>query len=128
MRIMLFGTFDVLHPGHLQYLHDGERRGEMVVVIARDENVRRIKGLLPEHDENTRKAAVEKEFPEATVVLGNPDDFLTPIREHAPDVILLGYDQHLPPGINEKDLPPIERAEPLEPEKYKSSLLRKNKK
>ena len=128
MRVMLFGTFDVLHPGHLHYLRDGQSRGKMIVVIARDENVRRIKGFMPERSERIRKAAVEKEFPDATVTLGDPEDFLVPVREHAPDLILLGYDQRLPPGINEKDLPPIERAEPLEPEKYKSSLLRKDKK
>jgi glycerol-3-phosphate cytidylyltransferase-like family protein len=51
-------------------------------------------------------------------------DFLAPIRKFSPDIILLGYDQQLPPGVQAKDFPcAVERLEAFEPQKYKSSLL-----
>lgn len=125
-RILLFGTFDFLHPGHHFVLSEGAKRGDLHVVVARDATVERIKKKLPVHSQDERKAMIEKEFPDAVVVLGDDGgDYLKPVRELAPDLILLGYDQKLPPGITEADLPcPVERLPAFEPEKYKSSLMR----
>ncbi|HLC71304.1 MAG TPA: adenylyltransferase/cytidyltransferase family protein, partial [Candidatus Nanoarchaeia archaeon] len=35
--VMCFGTFDILHPGHLHYLQQAKKYGDyLMVVIARD--------------------------------------------------------------------------------------------
>lgn len=125
-RVLAFGTFDELHPGHQFLLEEAFKRGELTVVVARDSNVRRIKGHPPLQSEDARRRAVQETVPQATVVLGDPEDFLRPVQRVQPDVIVLGYDQHLPPGIVPADLPcPIERIPAYHPEKYKSSLRRK---
>ena len=125
MRALTFGTFDDFHPGHQSYLEQAAKLGQLFVIIARDANVTKIKGHAPMQNENERKAAIEHAFPEATVILGNPDDFFVPVRELKPDLIVLGYDQGMPPGISESDFPcPIKRAEPFEPQIHKSSLRR----
>lgn len=126
MRVLVFGTFDYLHPGHLYVLREASRRGELWVVIARDRNVTKLKGRTALQSEDERKKGVEDAMRDARVVLGDATDFLAPVREIKPDLILLGYDQALPPGIKESDLPcEVERLPAFEPEKYKSSLLRK---
>lgn len=126
-RVLVFGTFDGLHPGHQFFLNEAAARGELWVVVARDANVLRIKGRTSAQSETERQRLVEEAFPESRVVLGDPADFLIPVREIAPDLILLGYDQQLPPGVQPGDLPcPVERIAPFNPEKYKSSLLRKS--
>ena len=126
LRVLVFGTFDGLHPGHLFFLGEAGKRGELWVVIARDANVTLIKGRASVQNERDRMRAVEEAFPAAHIVLGHPKDFLTPVREIAPDLIVLGYDQRLPPGVREEVFPcPVERIAPFDPEKYKSSLLRK---
>ena len=126
MRVLTFGTFDHFHPGHAAYLSQAASRGDLFVVVARDANVERIKGRRPDDDEATRTVAVRAAFLKATVVLGNSGDFLQPLREIKPDLLVLGYDQRLPPGVTEADLPcPVERAEPFEPGMYKSSLRKK---
>ncbi len=125
MRVMIFGTFDKFHPGHEFVLRQALSRGETIVIVARDANVQRIKGKLPKYDERVRSAAIRTAFPDATVRLGDESgDFLAPIRKFSPDIILLGYDQQLPPGVQAKDFPcAVERLEAFEPQKYKSSLL-----
>jgi FAD synthetase len=125
MRVLVFGTFDQFHPGHEFVLHEASARGELWVVVARDHTVERIKKRKPVESEDDRKKKIESLFPDAHVVLGDNDDYLAPVRTIAPDLILLGYDQKLPPGVMESDLPyPIERLPAFEPEKYKSSLRR----
>lgn len=125
MRILVTGTFDLLHPGHLFVLHEAAKRGDVFVIVARDTTVERIKGRTPVQSETERRTAIEEKFPDATVVLGDAEDFLKPVRALKPDLILMGYDQRLPPGVLESDLPcPTERLPAFEPEKYKSSLMR----
>jgi len=100
---------------------------ELFVVVARDENVERLKGRRPDHDERERRRRLEDLGVAACVRLGNPgDDFLSVVREIAPQVIALGYDQQAPPGL--EDAFPnceIRRLRPFHPERYKSSLLRR---
>lgn len=122
---MLFGTFDYLHPGHQFVLTEATKRSKkVVIVIARDTTVTKIKGRPPRMSEQERYESVKDFLPQATVVLGDSDDFLAPIRLYAPTCILLGYDQQLPPGIQRTDLPcAIERLSAFYPEKYKSSFI-----
>ncbi|HRH93516.1 MAG TPA: adenylyltransferase/cytidyltransferase family protein [Candidatus Peribacteria bacterium] len=124
MKVMIFGTFDKFHPGHEFVLREALKRGDVTVIVARDANVERIKGKAPRYDERVRVAAIKTAFPAANVRLGDDADFLSPVRKFAPDLILLGYDQRLPPGVSDADLPcAVERLPAFEPQKYKSSLL-----
>ena len=125
MRILLFGTFDYLHPGHHFVITEAMKRGDVSIVIARDRNVERIKGGAPVQTEEERLHAVRTMFPSAHVLLGDPEDFLAPVRAVTPDLILLGYDQRLPPGVREEELQcPIERLPAYRPGEFKSSLRR----
>lgn len=124
-KVLTFGTFDHLHEGHKAYLQFAASKGDLYIIVARDSNVEHIKGKRPDHSETERMDALQKEFPNADVRLGDESDYLAPIRDVKPDLIVMGYDQKLPPSIDEKHLPcPIERADSHSPEKYKSSLMR----
>lgn len=125
MRVLLFGTFDHLHPGHEFVFREALARGEVSVVVARDQNVERFKGKRPDQSEGERMAEIRSAFPTVHVLLGHEHDFLTPVRSLKPDLILLGYDQRLPPGVSESDFPcSMERLPPHRPEEFKSSLRR----
>ncbi len=126
MRILLFGTFDHLHPGHHFVINEARTRGDVTVIVARDRNVERIKGFTALQSEEHRAQAIRDAFPAVTVLLGDRDDFLAPVRSVGPDLILLGYDQRLPPGVSEADFPcPVERLAAFRPEEFKSSLKRR---
>jgi len=123
MKVLVFGTFDHLHPGHQFVLDTASARGDLFVVVARDKTVERIKGKTPRQPEAERQAAIQSVYPHAHVILGDSADYLVPVREIQPDIILFGYDQQLPPGVTEEALgAKIERLPAFEPHKYKSSL------
>jgi FAD synthetase len=125
MRVLIFGTFDLLHPGHKFVINESAKLGELHIVVARDTNVEKIKNQKPKQDENERLEVLKKKYPDAHVQLGDSDNFLKPVREIDPDLILLGYDQELPPGIEKEYLGcSIERLPAFEPDKWKSSLKR----
>ncbi|MCQ8903252.1 MAG: FAD synthase [Methanothrix sp.] len=93
-RVMATGTFDILHPGHLLYLERSRALGdELVVVVARDINVRhKPKPVIPE-DQRLRMVSALKVVDMA--VLGSRTDIFEPVRELRPDIITLGYDQYM---------------------------------
>lgn len=127
MNVLTFGTFDHLHPGHLAYLNEAASKGDLFIIVARDQHVEQIKGTAPDQSEAVRIAALQEAFPTAQVLLGDAEDYLQPVRDINPDLIVMGYDQQLPPGVSESDLPcKVERAAPHNPEEYKSSLRREN--
>ncbi len=128
MRILVSGTFDDLHPGHRFLLSEASKRGELWVIVGRDSNVLTIKGRAPLQNEEERKKMIEDAFPDVHVILGDSDDFLKPVRAIAPDLILLGYDQKLPPTVQPENFPwKTERLPAFEPHIHKSSLRRASK-
>ena len=127
--IWLAGTFDYLHPGHESFLRQaGELGNELYVVVARDENVQRIKGCRPDHHECKRRDRVADLGIAKEVLLGyRGSDFLRIVGDLRPDVIALGYDQRMPAGLEEA-FPQcdIRVLDALDPHRYKSSLYRQN--
>lgn len=130
-KIMVFGTFDGLHKGHQNFLQQAQTLAEqIIIIIARDQNVENIKGKKTLLTEAQRLQAVQNTFPSAKVELGHSSNFYQKIEEHLPQIIALGYDQK----ANLKELqtlfPQIRiiRLKSYQPQKYKSSLLNQCKK
>ncbi len=125
--VLAAGVFDFLHPGHRFYLQSAHKLADrLVVVVARDANVQRIKGLLPVHNENERVHMVESMGIAEQVVLGKPGgDFLAIVAELQPDIVAVGYDQKMPERFTEK-FPNIEivQIDSKNPEEWKSSKYR----
>jgi len=126
-RVVCAGTFDRFHPGHIDFLKQAKSLGdELIVIVARDENVRKIKGISPESEVH-RKLNVEKTGIPDKVVLGNlRQDPLSILRELSPDVVALGYDQRVSAEEIKSISPGCEvvRLKPFHPDLFKSSLYR----
>lgn len=93
-KVMVFGVFDFLHPGHISFLKQAKRLGDYLVVsVARDANVLYFKGRLPVFSEKEReKALMDLDFVDE-VILGGLDNPWSHIKEAKPYTIALGYDQ-----------------------------------
>ncbi len=93
-KVLVFGTFDILHPGHVRFLQQAKKLGNYLIVsIARSVNVKRIKGRAPLHSDLDRKKLLESLKFVDQVVLGARDDHLAHIISIEPQIIVLGYDQ-----------------------------------
>ena len=127
-RVVCAGTFDHLHKGHLDYLKQARALGEeLIVIVARDETVKKIKGFIPTDNETVRRLNVEKTCIPEQVVLGNLEsDLFRIVEELKPDIIALGYDQRVPEEEIARRFPhcKVTRLSPFQPEKYKSSYYR----
>ncbi len=92
--ILIFGTFDFFHAGHLALIKQARKLGDrLVVVIARDETVERVKHQKPIHSEQDRKKIVSAIRYVDQVLLGSKTDVYAVLKKVKPDVIALGYDQ-----------------------------------
>jgi FAD synthetase len=94
MKVLVAGTFDILHPGHIYLLEEASKLGDVYVIIARDRNVEKLKGSLPVFNEEERKAMVESVRYVKKAVLGDTGNFFKCVLEIDPDVIFLGPDQN----------------------------------
>lgn len=132
IRVVCAGTFDHFHLGHVNFLKQAKALGdELIVIIARDENVKRIKEIIPDHNEIQRKENVEKTGIPDRVILGFTDkDIFLILEELAPDIVALGYDQRVAEDAILKRLPncKVIRLKPFNPDIYKSSYFRANSK
>lgn len=90
---MCFGTFDLLHLGHLYYFEQAKKYGDyLIVVIARDKTKQKQdKKIIFSEQERSTLVQSLKLVDEA--VLGNVDDHLKIVLEKKPAVLCLGYDQ-----------------------------------
>ncbi|MFA6553149.1 MAG: adenylyltransferase/cytidyltransferase family protein [Patescibacteria group bacterium] len=131
-KILITGTFDILHPGHISLFNQAKKLGDfLIAVVARDSTVAKVKGKQPHHNQNQRVRHLKKIKLINRVVLGNPGDKLKVIEQQKPDIIGLGYDQHiftknLRTELKKRGLTPrIMRLRAFKPRQYKSSILKK---
>lgn len=136
-KVLVFGTFDGLHEGHVDFFRQAKEFGDfLIVVVGRDSTVQRTKKRPPKFNEMERLVAVKNSKFVNEAQLGNEaglDGKLDPfkvIEEVRPDIICLGYDQtHFTEKLLQ-ELPKrglghvkVERLKPYKPEIYHSSLL-----
>lgn len=129
---LVTGTFDGLHPGHEDLFRQAQEQGDrLIVIVARDATVEKVKGHLPRMGEEERRSAVAASpLVDEAILGGTGDDKLEAIVSAKPDVIVLGYDQEaftesLEDRLRERGLDcKVVRAVAFHPETYKSSLLK----
>ena len=94
--VLTFGTFDVIHRGHIHMLQKAKEYGDhLVVILGRDETVHKVKGKKPFHTEVERKEMLEALSVVDEVLLGHENDPYYLIGKVRPDIIALGYDQEV---------------------------------
>lgn len=131
-KVLVFGVFDRLHPGHLHFLEQARALGdELVVLVARDSIVELLKNKTPRENEMARVRGIKGVKNVSQVKLGDSElGTYTVLKEERPDLIALGYDQDglradLLKRMEEGSLPqiPLVTLVAHMPEQFKSSLL-----
>jgi FAD synthetase len=130
-QVMVFGTFDIFHQGHINFLQQARRQGDfLIAVVARDETVEKVKKRKARNSARKRLLALRNSQLADKVLLGNLGDKYAVIKKYQPNVICLGYDQEafvdkLKDKLKQFGLEKtqIKKLKSFHPEKYKSSLL-----
>ncbi|MCK4383538.1 MAG: FAD synthase [Candidatus Lokiarchaeota archaeon] len=108
--MLIAGTFDLLHPGHIYLVNEAAKMGDVYVIVATDQNRKLYSGESPIIPENQRLEVMMSVKNVKEARLGRSDnDTLKTVEEISPDIILLGpdqkYDQEtLKQGLVEKGL------------------------
>jgi cytidyltransferase-like protein len=130
--VMIFGTFDLLHQGHINLIMQARRHGDyLIAVIARDKTVRELKEKHAHEEEKIRRKNVSKYVDQA--VLGSLKDRFSAIKKYKPDVICLGYDQVFFTDEIKLELERLKlktkvvRLQSFKPELFKTSIIRAKK-
>jgi FAD synthetase len=130
-KVMVFGSFDIIHKGHIYFLEKAKSFGDfLTVIVARDKTILAVKGNMPHFPEEIRKKHIDDLHIADTVLIGNIEDKYKIIEEVKPDIICLGHDQEaftesLEAFLDKNKISAkIIRLDAYKRHRYRSSLIR----
>ena len=92
--VLAGGVFDIIHPGHIHTLNEAKKLGDfLVVVIATDRTVMKMKKRKPLHNAPARQELVSSLSMVDLCIIGNEEDIFKTVDLIKPQIIALGYDQ-----------------------------------
>lgn len=91
--VLVGGTFQYIHPGHIHFLKKAAELGDVNVVVSRDGNAKRARGGEGVVPERLRLAQVRSLRIVKRAVLGGKKGIIEGIAKIEPDIIFLGPDQ-----------------------------------
>jgi cytidyltransferase-like protein len=98
-KVMVTGCFDLMHSGHVAFLKEAQKLGNVYACIGNDENVYQLKGRYPITPQDERKYMLEA-LSAVTEVRVNKGmgiiDYLAEMDEIQPDIFLVNEDGATP--------------------------------
>lgn len=93
-KVLIAGTFDLIHPGHLFLINEAAKLGDVYVIVSTDKNRELYSGEAPIVPEQQRLKVIKGIKNVKAARLGRSDnDTLKTVEEIYPDIILLGPNQ-----------------------------------
>ena len=95
MKVMVNGTFDILHRGHLQMLQYAKNLGNhLLVAIDTDRRVKELKGLdRPINNQNDRRFMLESlRYVDTVYFFDSKHQLIELMKEYQPDIYVKGGD------------------------------------
>lgn len=127
---MIFGVFDLFHPGHHFFIDAARHHGHtLIAVVTRDDIVHKLKHKRPQYDEQ-RRLRILSEIANKAVLGDSTLGAYQVVKDFKPSVICCGYDQDgLAKDLAEKmeegfiSKCPIIRIGAYHPEKYSTTKI-----
>lgn len=92
-RILTYGTFDLLHYGHIRLLKRAKELGDYLIVAVSTDKFNDIKGKKAYHDYETRKKMLEAiRYVDLVIPEKTWDQKLDDVKEYKVDVVVMGSD------------------------------------
>ncbi len=127
-KVLVFGAFDGLHEGHLYFLRKAKKSGKLIVCVAQDSTILRLKGREPNSSLQGRTRLLRATKIPHLVVAG--DKILGrwgAVKKLKPDIVAFGYDQSRLKSAFEKSFPkfPTKKIRAFKPKKFHTSILKR---
>ncbi len=92
-RILTYGTFDLLHYGHIRILKRARELGDYLVVALSTDEFNALKGKKAYHDYETRKKMLEAiRYVDLVIPENNWEQKIDDIKDYKIDVVVMGDD------------------------------------
>lgn len=92
-RILTYGTFDLLHYGHIRLLKRAKELGDYLIVALSTEEFNEIKGKKTYHNYETRKMMLEAiRYVDLVIPEENWEQKINDVREYHVDIVVMGSD------------------------------------
>ena len=92
-RILTYGTFDLLHYGHIRLLKRAKALGDYLIVALSTDEFNELKGKKAYHNYETRKLMLEAiRYVDLVIPEENWEQKINDIKEYKADVVVMGSD------------------------------------
>lgn len=92
-RVLTYGTFDLLHYGHIRILKRAKELGDYLVVALSTDEFNAIKGKKAYHNYETRKKMLEAiRYVDLVIPENNWEQKLQDVKDYKIDVVVMGDD------------------------------------
>ena len=92
-KILTYGTFDLLHYGHIRLLQRAKALGDYLIVALSTDEFNEIKGKKAYHNYETRKKMLEAvRYVDLVIPEENWEQKINDVKEYHVDVVVMGSD------------------------------------
>ena len=93
IRVLTYGTFDLLHYGHIRLLRRAKALGDYLIVALSTEEFNSLKGKKTYHDYETRKEMLEAmRYVDLVIPEENWEQKVNDVKEYHVDIVVMGSD------------------------------------
>lgn len=92
-RILTYGTFDLLHFGHIEILRRAKALGDYLIVALSTDEFNEIKGKKAYHNYETRKKMLEAiRYVDLVIPECNWEQKISDVQTYKADIVVMGSD------------------------------------
>ncbi len=92
-RILTYGTFDLLHYGHIRLLKRAKALGDYLIVALSTDEFNEIKGKKAYHNYETRKQMLEAiRYVDLVIPEQNWEQKISDVKKYEVDIVVMGSD------------------------------------
>jgi len=92
-RVLTYGTFDLLHYGHINLLKRAKALGDYLVVAVSTDDFNELKGKKAYHNYETRKMMLEAvRYVDLVIPEENWEQKIDDVKKYAIDIVVMGSD------------------------------------
>lgn len=92
-RVLTYGTFDLLHYGHIRLLKRAKELGDYLIVALSTDEFNEIKGKKAYHNYETRKKMLEAiRYVDLVIPENNWEQKIDDVKKYEVDIVVMGSD------------------------------------